>query len=81
MVDTVSRSLSRKKTGRKKSFFISGYAVTVRGYTRNAQVTVIADNRQQAIICAVAKLNQEGLTHFKALKVLEITTPLFSIPR
>lgn len=71
----------RGKIKRNKSYQVSGYAVTCKGLTRSVQVTVEALNRDDAIIQATAQLRWEGLTHFKALKVLEITTPLFSIPR
>lgn len=64
----------RGKIKRNKSYQVSGYAVTRKGYTRSAQVTVEALNRDDAIIRATAQLRWEGLTHFKALKVLEITT-------
>lgn len=69
------------KMKRNKYYQVSGYAVTRKGYTRSALVKVEALNRDDAIIRATAQLRWEGLTHFKALKVLEITTPLFSIPR
>lgn len=71
----------RGKIKRSKSYQVSGYAVTRKGLTRSAQVTVEALNRDDAIIRATAQLRWEGLTHFKTLKVLEITMPLFSIPR
>ena len=71
----------RGKVTRNKTFVVSGYAVTRKGLTRSAQVTIEALNRDDAIIRATAQLRWEGLTHFKALKVLEITMPLFSIPR
>lgn len=71
----------RGKVTRNKTFVVSGYALTSKGYTRSAQVTVEALNRDDAITRATAQLRWEGLSHFKALKVLEITTPLFSIPR
>lgn len=63
------------KITRNKTFLVSGYAVTPKGYTRNAQATVEALNRDEAIIRAAAQLRWEGLTHFKALKVLDITVP------
>ncbi|HAI5189692.1 TPA: hypothetical protein ACRU3G_000909 [Escherichia coli] len=64
----------RGKVTRNKTFVVSGYAVTRKGYTRSAQARVEALNRDDAIIRATAQLRWEGLTHFKALKVLEITT-------
>lgn len=64
----------RGKVTRNKTFVVSGYAVTRKGYTCSAQVTVEALNRDDAIIRATAQLRWEGLTHFKVLKVLEITT-------
>ncbi|MGC0220338.1 hypothetical protein [Enterobacter cloacae complex sp. 2025EL-00065] len=64
----------RGKVTRNKTFVVSGYAVTRKGYTRSAQARVEALNRDDAIIRATAQLRREGLTHFKALKVLEITT-------
>ena len=64
----------RGKVTRNKTFVVSGYAVTEKGYTRSAQARVEALNRDDAIIRATAQLRWEGLTHFKALKVLEITT-------
>lgn len=66
----------RGKVKRNKPYQVFGYAVTHKGLTRSAQVTVEALNRDDAIIRAIAQLHCEGLTHFKALKVLEITTPL-----
>ena len=72
-------NIFRGKVTRNKSYQVSGYAVTRKGYTRSAQVTVEALNRDDAIIRATAQLRWEGLTHFKALKVLEIITPLFII--
>lgn len=66
--------ISRGKITRNKTFLVSGYAVTPKGYTRSAQATVDALNRDEAIIRAGAQLRSEGLTHFKALKVLELTT-------
>ena len=64
----------RGKVTRNKTFVVSGYAVTRKGYTRSAQARVEALNRDDAIIRATAQLRWEGLTYFKALKVLEITT-------
>ncbi|QLH62053.1 hypothetical protein [Serratia symbiotica] len=63
------------KVTRNKTFLVSGYAVTPKGYTRSAEATVEALNREDAIIRAAAQLRWEGLTYFKALKVLEITAP------
>ncbi|ELE1782562.1 hypothetical protein RDD34_000945 [Salmonella enterica] len=70
----------RGKVTRNKTFVVSGYAVTRKGYTRSAQARVEALNRDDAIIRATAQLRWEGLTHFKALKVLEITTTYTSKP-
>lgn len=64
----------RGKIKRNKSYQVSGYAATRKGLTRSAQVTVEALNRDDAISWATAQLRCEGLTHFKALKVLVITT-------
>lgn len=64
----------RGKVTRNNMFVVSGYAVTPKGYTRSAQVTVEALNHDDAIIRATAQLRWDGLTNFKALKVLEITT-------
>ncbi|EAP4848539.1 hypothetical protein IHA60_004377 [Salmonella enterica] len=69
-------NIFRGKVTGNKSWQVSGYAVTRKGYTRSAQVTVEALNRNDAIIRATAQLRWEGLTHFKALKVLEITMSL-----
>ncbi|TLV15168.1 hypothetical protein FE839_14980 [Klebsiella indica] len=66
------------KVTRNKTYLVSGYAVTRKGYTRSAQVTVEALSRDDAIIRATAQLCWEGLKYFKALRVLEITTPLIS---
>ncbi len=66
----------RGKITRNKSYQVSGYAVAHNGYTRGAQVCVDALNRDDAIIRAAAQLRREGLTHFKALKVLDISMPI-----
>lgn len=66
------------KVTRNKTYLVSGYAVTRKGYTRSAQVTVEALSRDDAIIRATAQLRWEGLKYFKALRVLEITMPLIS---
>lgn len=63
------------KVIRNKTFLVSGYAVTPKGYTRSAEATVEALNRDEAIIRAAAQLRWEGLTHFKALKVRDVTAP------
>ncbi|HAW1738423.1 TPA: hypothetical protein JLN31_001132 [Escherichia coli] len=68
----------RGKVTRNKTYLVSGYAVTPKGHTRSAEATVEALNRDEAIILATAQLRWEGLKHFKALRVLEITTPLIS---
>ncbi|EBS1326044.1 hypothetical protein D6T51_18285 [Salmonella enterica subsp. enterica serovar Muenchen] len=56
----------------EKQFFVSGYAVNVRGYTRSAKANVFAMNREQAVIRAAAQLRWDGMTHFTALTVREI---------
>ncbi|EPY4367124.1 TPA: hypothetical protein ACF3HT_002720 [Klebsiella quasipneumoniae subsp. similipneumoniae] len=71
-------NIFRGKVTRNKTYLVSGYAVTPKGHTRSAEATVEALNRDEAIILATAQLRWEGLTHFKALKVLDITTPLIS---
>ncbi|MFW0223644.1 hypothetical protein ACN0Z1_21215 [Klebsiella pneumoniae] len=71
-------NIFRGKVTRNKTYLVSGYAVTPKGYTRSAEVIVEALNRDEAIIRASTQLRWERLTHFKALKVLDITTPLIS---
>lgn len=71
-------NIFRGKVTRNKTYLVSGYAVTPKGHTRSAEATVEALNRDEAITLATAQLRWEGLTHFKALKVLDITTPPIS---
>ncbi|MGG2141681.1 hypothetical protein [Symbiopectobacterium sp. RP] len=66
----------RGKITRNKSYQVFGYAVTPKGYTRSAQVMIEAISPDDAIIRAAAQLRREGLTHFKALKVLDISMPI-----
>lgn len=68
-------NIFRGKATRNKTYLVSGYAVTPKGYTRSAEATVEALNRDEAVMRAAAKLRWGGLTLFKALKVLEIVIP------
>lgn len=71
-------NIFRGKVTRKKTYLVSGYALTPKGYTRSAEATVDALNCDEAIVLAAAQLRWEGLKHFKVLKVLEITTSSIS---
>lgn len=73
-----SRSPSHGITRQEKAFLVSGYAVTGRGYTRSAKANVFAENREQAVIRAVAQLRWDGLSHFTALTVREIPSATVS---
>lgn len=72
------RSIARRITRQEKAFFVSGYAVTGRGYTRSAKANVFAENREQAVIRATAQLRWDGLSHFTALIVREIPSATVS---
>ncbi|MBW5819572.1 hypothetical protein [Yersinia enterocolitica] len=57
----------------EKRFLVLGYAVNKRGLTKHAHATVYATNPMEAIRHATEELAGIGLTHFKALKVTNLT--------
>lgn len=79
MPSNISRSAPRYTAKSEKPYFVSGYAVTAMGYTRSAKTTVNAVDHKQAVIRAAERLlEREGLTDFRAMKVLEINTRVSS---
>lgn len=69
-----SRSTSRKNNGSgEKRFFVLGYAVNKRGLTKHAHTTVYGTGPGEAILRATEELEDLGMTHFKALKVTQLS--------
>ncbi|ENG4122694.1 hypothetical protein ABT182_003604 [Escherichia coli] len=71
-----SRSISRKNNGSgEKRFFVLGYAVNKRGLTKHAHAhaTVYGTGPGEAIRRAAEGLEELGMTHFKALKVTQLS--------
>ncbi|HBB8935542.1 TPA: hypothetical protein JV404_002860 [Escherichia coli] len=69
-----SRSTSRKNNGSgEKRFFVLGYAVNKRGLTKHAHTTVYGTGPGEAILRATEELEDLGMTHFRALKVTQLS--------
>lgn len=69
-----TRSTSRKNNGNgEKRFFVLGYAVNKRGLTKHAHATVYGTGPGEAIRRAAEGLEELGMTHFKALKVTQLS--------
>ena len=69
-----TRSISRKNNGSgEKRFFVLGYAVNKRGLTKHAHATVYGTGPGEAIRRAAEGLEELGMTHFKALKVTQLS--------
>ncbi|CDP78846.1 hypothetical protein AB3Y59_003410 [Escherichia coli] len=73
-----TRSTSRKNNGSgEKRFFVLGYAVNKRGLTKHAHAhahaTVYGTGPGEAIRRAAEGLEELGMTHFRALKVTQLS--------
>ncbi|WP_407905835.1 hypothetical protein [Escherichia coli] len=57
----------------EKRFFVLGYAVNKRGLTKHAHATVYGAGPGEAIRRATEGLEKLGMTHFRALKVTQLS--------
>lgn len=68
------RSTPRKYSrNTEKRFSVLGYAVNKRGLTKHAHATVYGTGPGEAILRATEELEELGMTHFRALKVTQLS--------
>ena len=68
-----SSTLRKYSRNTEKRFFVLGYAVNKRGLTKHAHATVYGTGPGEAIRRAAEGLEELGMTHFRALKVTQLS--------